>query len=68
MPNGYPRTGPEVVAHLEYLRLRGVTHLVFLPSTLWWLDHYPALAEHLRRNSHLLHSDSDSDCAIWRLG
>jgi glycosyltransferase involved in cell wall biosynthesis len=66
MPDGYPQTGPEVVAHLQYLRERGVTHLVFLQSTLWWLDHYPALADHLRRSSHLLHSDSD--CAIWRLG
>jgi glycosyltransferase involved in cell wall biosynthesis len=66
MPDGYPRTGPEVVAHLEHLRRRGVTHLVFLPSTLWWLDHYPALADHLRRSSHLLHSDTD--CVVWRLG
>ena len=30
MPDGYPRTGAEVVAHLELLRRRGVTHLVFL--------------------------------------
>jgi glycosyltransferase involved in cell wall biosynthesis len=65
MPDGYPRTGAEVVAHLEHLRRRGVTHLVFLQSTLWWLDHYPALADHLRRSSDLLHADSD--CAVWRL-
>jgi hypothetical protein len=65
MPDGYPETGPEVVAHLEYLRERGVTHLVFVESTLWWLDHYPALAEHLQQSAHLLHSDSD--CVVWRL-
>jgi glycosyltransferase involved in cell wall biosynthesis len=65
MPDGYPRTGPEVVAHLELLRRRGVTHLVFLQSTLWWLDHYPAFAEHLRRRCQILHSDAD--CAIWQL-
>jgi hypothetical protein len=66
MPDGYPRTGPQVVAHLEHLRGHGVTHLVFLQSTLWWLDHYPALGDHLRRSYDLLHSDSD--CDIWRLG
>jgi len=65
MPDGYPRTGAEVVAHLELLRRRGVTHLVFLQSTLWWLEHYPALAEHLHRRCRLLHSDPD--CAVWRL-
>lgn len=65
MPDGYPRSGAEVVAHLELLRRRGVTHLVFLQSTLWWLEHYPALAEHLRRRCRLLHSDRD--CAVWRL-
>ena len=65
MPDGYPRSGPEVVAHLELLRRRGVTHLVFLQSTLWWLDHYPALAEHLHRRHRLLHTDPD--CSVWQL-
>jgi hypothetical protein len=54
-----------VVAHLELLRRRGVTHLVFLQSTVWWLEHYPALADHLQRRCRLLHSDSD--CALWEL-
>ena len=65
MPDGYPRSGAEVVAHLELLRRRGVTHLIFLQSTLWWLEHYPALAEHLRRRCRLIHSDTD--CALWQL-
>jgi hypothetical protein len=65
MPDGYPRSDPEVVAHLELLRRRGITHLVFLQSTLWWLDHYPAFAEHLRRRYKLLHADAD--CAVWQL-
>jgi glycosyltransferase involved in cell wall biosynthesis len=65
MSDGYPRSGPEVVAHLELLRRRGVTHLVFLQSTLWWLDHYPAFAEHLRRRYGLLHTDAD--CVVWEL-
>jgi glycosyltransferase involved in cell wall biosynthesis len=65
MPDGYPRHAPEVVAHLELLRRRGITHLVFLPSTIWWLDHYPAFAEHLRRRHRLLHEDDD--CTVWRL-
>jgi hypothetical protein len=65
MPNGYPRSGPEAVAHLELLRRRGVTHLALLQSTFWWLDHYPALAEHLNRRYRLLHTDAD--CAVWQL-
>jgi glycosyltransferase involved in cell wall biosynthesis len=65
MPNGYPRSGAEVVAHLQLLRRRGITHLAFLHSTLWWLDHYPALAEHLNRRCRLLHTDAD--CAVWQL-
>lgn len=65
VPDGYPRHDAEVIAHLELLRRRGVTHLVFLQSTLWWLEHYPAFAEHLRRRHRLLHSDVD--CAVWHL-
>jgi glycosyltransferase involved in cell wall biosynthesis len=65
MPDGYPRRDPEVIGHLELLRRRGVTHLVFLQSTLWWLDHYPAFAEHLRGRYRLLHSDDD--CVVWQL-
>jgi glycosyltransferase involved in cell wall biosynthesis len=66
MPTGYPRTDGEVIAHLELLRRRGVTHLVFLQSTVWWLDQYPAFAEHLRRRYRLLHTDDA--CAVWQLG
>jgi glycosyltransferase involved in cell wall biosynthesis len=65
MPDGYPKRDPEVIAHLELLRRRGVTHLVFLQSTLWWLEQYPGFAEHLRRRHRLLHADTD--CAVWQL-
>jgi hypothetical protein len=65
LPDGYPKSDPEVIAHLELLRRRGVTHLVFLQSTLWWLDHYPDFAEHLRRRYRVLHTDAD--CVVWQL-
>jgi glycosyltransferase involved in cell wall biosynthesis len=65
MPDGYPSSDPQVIAHLELLRRRGVTHLVFLQSTLWWLDHYPVFAQHLRRRYRLVHADAD--CAVWHL-
>jgi glycosyltransferase involved in cell wall biosynthesis len=65
MPDGYPRHGSEVVAHLESLRRQGITHLVFLPSTVWWLDEYPGFADHLGRRHRLLHADDD--CTVWRL-
>ena len=65
MPHGYPRRDSEVVAHLELLRRGGITHLVFLASTIWWLDHYPGFAEHLQRRYRLLHAGDD--CVVWQL-
>jgi hypothetical protein len=65
MPDGYPRDAEAVIAHLELLRARGVTHLVFTSATRWWLDHYPAFSEHLETRYHALHRDSD--CVIYEL-
>jgi hypothetical protein len=65
MPDGYPRQDSEVVAHLELLRRTGITHLVFVASTLWWLEHYSGFARHLERRYRLLHADDD--CAVWQL-
>jgi glycosyltransferase involved in cell wall biosynthesis len=65
MPDGYPRDDVEVVAHLELLRVRGLTHLVFVAASFWWLDHYLAFGAHLERRYRLAHRDED--CAIYDL-
>jgi hypothetical protein len=37
---GRPVDDPTAIRELERMRSMGVTHLVFVWSTLWWLDHY----------------------------
>jgi hypothetical protein len=44
----YPASGTAAVAHLEAITARGADYLVIPDSSLWWLDHYPELAAHLR--------------------
>jgi hypothetical protein len=65
MPDGYPRDDEAVIAHLELLRAGGVTHIVFIAATFWWLDHYPAFGAHLERSYRLTHRDED--CAVYDL-
>lgn len=65
MPDGYPKDAGAVIAHLEYLRSRGVTHLVFISSSTWWLEHYGAFGQHLENSYRVLHRDSD--CVIYDL-
>jgi hypothetical protein len=54
-----------VIAHLEFLRTRGVTHLVFTSASTWWLEHYAAFGEHLETGYRTLHRDGD--CVIYDL-
>ena len=43
----YPADGPEALAQLARLRERGGRYLAFPRTSLWWLDHYGELREHL---------------------
>jgi GT2 family glycosyltransferase len=43
----YPGDGAAAVRCLEELRSRGVGYLAIPPTSRWWLDHYPELADHL---------------------
>jgi GT2 family glycosyltransferase len=43
----YPADSSEAVAHLEQLRCRGAGYLLLPETSLWWLDHYPGVREHL---------------------
>jgi GT2 family glycosyltransferase len=65
MPDGYPQDADAVIAHLEYLRSRGVTHLVFTSATTWWLEHYSEFGKHLACSYDVLHRDDD--CVIYDL-
>jgi hypothetical protein len=65
MPHGYPRDDTTVIAHLELLRARGVTHLVFTAASTWWLQHYAAFGAHLNERYELAYSDTD--CTIYDL-
>ena len=65
MPDGYPRDAAAVIAHLEYLRSNGATHLVFTYATIWWLEHYAEFGKHLESRYRVLHRDGD--CVIYDL-
>lgn len=56
----YPADSTAVVAHLEVLRDKGATFLVFPRSAFWWLDHYGGLREHLQRRYELLPDGRDT--------
>jgi hypothetical protein len=65
MPDGYPDDAAAVIAHLEHLRSRGVTHIVFTSASTWWLEHYAAFEEHLERRYCVL--ERTGDCVIYDL-
>ena len=50
----YPEDSRAAVAHLEALRKRGGEFLALPAAALWWLDHYPGLAEHLDERYELV--------------
>lgn len=45
---GPPANDQTACEMLERMRERGADFLVFVPDTMWWLDHYAGLAQHLR--------------------
>jgi len=65
LPDGYPRDDRTAVEHLELIRARGATHLVFTWATAWWLDHYPQFGDHLAGRYRLVRHDDD--CVIYEL-
>lgn len=63
LPDGYPHDGAAAVAHLEQMRANaGLSHLVLPSGSFWWLDHYPALAQHLDEPLW-----RDGDCMVFEL-
>jgi 4-amino-4-deoxy-L-arabinose transferase-like glycosyltransferase len=54
--NGHPNSSADAIADLEILRRRGATHIVFYSGSLWWLDYYTELAEHVQQTTTVLAS------------
>ena len=63
----YPADGPEAVGHLEALRGDGAQFLVVPRTSLWWLEHYAELREHLGAAADPVLDDPDTG-AIFALG
>jgi hypothetical protein len=61
----HPADGAEAVRHLESLRAAGARWLLVPAPSLYWLDSYPAFAEHLRRAGREAHRDAE--CALFEL-
>ncbi len=61
----YPKDSAEAIAHLEKLRERGASHILFPGSSLWWLDYYAEFKKHLAGRYHCVHQDQN--CVIYSL-
>jgi hypothetical protein len=62
----HPADAEEAVTHLEALREAGAEYLVLPATSLWWLQHYEGLREHLEREARLV-AWHDGTCAILAL-
>ena len=54
------------IIHLEALRARGAKYLLFPSTSLWWLEHYKELAQHLHRRYQLV-THHDATGALYAL-
>ncbi len=62
----HPGDSHEALAHLDGLRRRGASHVLFPATALWWLDHYAQLNDHLRRRAELVVARPDT-CMVFTL-
>lgn len=62
----YPRDGAEAIKHIERLRKKGAGFLVFPETSIWWLDHYPELKQHLEQHYREV-MRRDGTCIIFDL-
>lgn len=61
----HPADSAEAIAHLEVLRAKGVTDLLVPATSLWWLDHYVELRQHLDASYRRVWADAR--CVIYHL-
>jgi hypothetical protein len=62
----HPVDADSAIEQLELARARGADYLVLPASTFWWMEHYPAFAQHLNR--HYPQIVEDDSCVIYALG
>jgi hypothetical protein len=62
----HPSDGAWAVEHVEALRAAGGAYFVLPATYIWWLEHYPELAQHLRTRYELVVRE-DEACRIYRL-
>jgi hypothetical protein len=61
----HPASSNEAVLHLEDLRKRGASFLLFPRTAFWWLEHYDGLREHLESQCQMV--ATDQACVIFAL-
>jgi hypothetical protein len=61
----HPANSRDAIEHLESLRSEGAQYIVFPETSLWWLDYYDELREHLN-SRYRLASENDT-CLIYDL-
>ncbi len=59
----YPHDSEAAIEHLESHQQGGAAFLLFPATSLWWLDHYDGLREHL--DARYRRVRSDDDCIIY---
>ena len=62
----YPRDDAAAVTLLEEARVAGADYVVFPSTSLWWLEHYRGLHQHLREHHSVVVHDP-ATCAIFGL-
>jgi GT2 family glycosyltransferase len=62
----YPANSEEAVTQLESLRTKGGEFLLFPKPSLWWLDHYKGLQQHLEDRYRAVVREEDT-CTIFAL-
>lgn len=63
----HPADSATAIAHLEALRDKGASYLLFPSTALWWLDHYKELRQHLESRYPVAARRQDI-CVIFDLG
>lgn len=62
----YPPDGTPAIAHLEWVRARGVEYLLLPATAGWWLGSFPLLAAHLDATAELV-AERDDVGRLYRL-
>jgi 2-polyprenyl-3-methyl-5-hydroxy-6-metoxy-1,4-benzoquinol methylase len=62
----HPADSAAAIEALDRLRARGAGYLVIPQVTLWWLDHYAGLREHLDRRARVI-ARNDRTAVIYAL-